>query len=1146
MALLSDVVQAQQLPPQPNSSSIQSAADPRSPPPPRAASFDSAKEEDGGHGPGSPGIKRSISDLSLSSKNDSSFRENLSAGKEILRRVTLRSPNKSKAAVPRSIPRESPKVPATASANGNVLQQKSTLAVTGSGVEVAGGESRSQPPVRPTKARSVSGKIATLARVPWMTTSRSPSPASIDSKRGTSTSREQSPTPISQSEAADDTSLRSEQATPGDLADESNRKVVNKRSRRPLSAFVPRSKSADPSATPPSPSLRGRKSLDQITPHHVSTTDLPPLPKAPVIPLPSTVDPPRKKDELWNVFRSLEADLHKFQAKSTNLKANVIRSSLLPFLSRYASHPSLNNLRPEDLDRRVNILNKWWTALLAMLHGRNHQSVSGTDRPIYLEAMAGIMVRVEWQIPYQPQASSATSSKSSFESSSDDFLVESIYHNVRNIFNQNLLSQMAFVVDRMSMKQAPASLVLFCGQACAYAFYFCPGIADMLVRLWNIPADMFRRIFTDPSIYRGLGARLIAQDLAMSFPLPVRSLAFASHAAVVKYFRQPPNLPLSAVQIQWHGPWVSRWCGRDSDLLFVFAKHFHILHCNFLSAKTEYSQRILTPGMSLIQAQLLVVLEDTIYRQSSSQVPENAFAASSVTFDDLMAGPDAAMSALPLGSANCQRSMAENRLIILLRDLLSDPSRDLEQARRSYADTFMRTLKSAARRISLYDHNACFILCDFVEEAAPLVNRYSRKIMEDVFDWPFWTDVCKQMTRSQNSLTEVRLFAFVFSLWKTWTSDPKRHRELCELFLLHDEYFYHYFSHWSPMVRAYFHRLLCWRVARFNENPTTVDSDIYGLLLDKLEQVWAYYLSSQSKAAKESKTPLSSAPCTPAPGRRILIIRCDNQQNSPTNLFTSFDRVTTPPSTLNNGGYRSHGVLTVDPNGFPPESQSAPKRRWNMLKSMFTATNNPKPGEVTPPGSSDESETNPMDNFMGDVITPTTSLSSQDSSSQAASDGDSSHELQNPHQPYIFRFSLEWHQWNGPSKNRRLYAPGLPNSTFVHIQRLRTKALPGPANDDEPLTDDCIDERRDTDTSTASTSNSYATNKTSVDETEAFDVSKLRDERLVASKYAGRALAEWSQVVSECDSFYERRRDEGVPSDNLVEVPTLSVDSFRK
>ena len=56
----------------------------------------------------------------------------------------------------------------------------------------------------------------------------------------------------------------------------------------------------------------------------------------------------------------------------------------------------------------------------------------------------------------------------------------------------------------------------------------------------------------------------------------------------------------------------------------------------------------------------------------------------------------------------------------------------------------------------------------------------------------------------------------------------------------------------------------------------------------------------------------------------------------------------------------------------------------------------------------------------------------------------------------------------------------------------------------------------------------------------------LLDERLVASKYAGRALAEWAQVVSECDNFFERRRDEGVPCDSMVETPTLGVESFRK
>jgi len=48
------------------------------------------------------------------------------------------------------------------------------------------------------------------------------------------------------------------------------------------------------------------------------------------------------------------------------------------------------------------------------------------------------------------------------------------------------------------------------------------------------------------------------------------------------------------------------------------------------------------------------------------------------------------------------------------------------------------------------------------------------------------------------------------------------------------------------------------------------------------------------------------------------------------------------------------------------------------------------------------------------------------------------------------------------------------------------------------------------------------------------------------AKYAGRALAEWELVVWECQSFFERRRAEGVPANASVETPTLGVEAFRR
>jgi hypothetical protein len=51
---------------------------------------------------------------------------------------------------------------------------------------------------------------------------------------------------------------------------------------------------------------------------------------------------------------------------------------------------------------------------------------------------------------------------------------------------------------------------------------------------------------------------------------------------------------------------------------------------------------------------------------------------------------------------------------------------------------------------------------------------------------------------------------------------------------------------------------------------------------------------------------------------------------------------------------------------------------------------------------------------------------------------------------------------------------------------------------------------------------------------------------VLSSKYAGRALAEWGMVVSECNSFVDRRRDEGVLGLKEVEVPTLGVEGLRR
>ena len=204
--------------------------------------------------------------------------------------------------------------------------------------------------------------------------------------------------------------------------------------------------------------------------------------------------------------------------------------------------------------------------------------------------------------------------------------------------------------------------------------------------------------------------------------------------------------------------------------------------------------------------------------------------------------------------------------------------------------------------------------------------------------------------------------------------------------------------------------------------------------------------------------------------------------------------------------------------------------------------------EVTPPGSvSDENEINPIDSLM--------KKQSEENGNHAAEEDDRYTNLKTRINRTIsnslwsgMRSHLRTRCRNRPSRDL-FFEPGLPRKTLYHVQHQRSaKALRN-----STTTDESIDPRRDADASTTSTRNSYATTKTSVDEetdsaifAHIEDSKILRNERIVASKYAGRALAEWAVIISEFDNFFDRRLKEGVPSDELVETPTLSVENLKK
>ncbi|KAF1836932.1 DUF1765-domain-containing protein [Decorospora gaudefroyi] len=852
-----------------------------------------------------------------------------------------------------------------------------------------------------------------------------------------------------------------------------------------------------------------------ISPTHI----VPPLPRnVSTEKLKGVKTEPRKKDELWTAFRTLDADLRKFQAKSSSLKANVVRTALLPFLRQYASHPSNHKLRPEDLDRRANILNGWWTGLLELVAGRNNQSISGTDRPVILEGIAAIMERPEWRLYPSPfcaladrTETSSASTVASISSASSDFLADSVHHNVRNIFQQNLQSQMAFVIEKMSLRNAAASLVTFCGKTCAYVFCFCPQIADVLVRLWSPSLDMMKRVMEESGVSKLDRLDAVSDRVVASFPPMLHSLKLLSLTRLMRQLRKPALPPLSMANLDWYGLWTKRWSGAESDLFYVFVKHYHILISDFLPVEPSNAERICVPSLIIVHAQVLVNLDATINRNTAPQQPEdNSPATASITFDDVLE-PDTSASNIAIPPANATRQMQENRLIMLIRDFLSERNAHLQTARRMFAEGFVRLLQAQARKISIYDNSACYTLCDFLEEAFVIMVRYEQQQDGDhhaVMDWPFWLSVFKAMAASHNTATEIKLYAFLYSSWCTLVMDERRKTSLCLEFLLEPAFFESRFNHWCPMVRSYFMRLICWRVARFDGEETDAEVAIKRALSDRLRSIWSHYLWLQEEAERKQIVYPSTQACNPAPGRRFLIIRNDNPIVANNGPFLSFDGVVQNPNQpkpsptndkIPEAESRPTSAMSTDSHDFPDEDPG--KGKWNILRSLIGAGSKQATKSKSSASIAKDKE-NASKNASANGAKPSGESASSDK--PAGSETPAPAPALTTHRSYSFRFSLEWVDKRfGTYQNMRLQAPRLPVPAQLLLQQRGINVEPVLST--PPM-------------GTAVTS----------------------------STYAGRALAEWTFVSHECQNFFDRRKNEGVPTNRHVETPTLNVEAFRR
>jgi hypothetical protein len=343
------------------------------------------------------------------------------------------------------------------------------------------------------------------------------------------------------------------------------------------------------------------------------------------------------------------------------------------------------------------------------------------------------------------------------------------------------------------------------------------------------------------------------------------------------------------------------------------------------------------------------------------------------------------------------------------------------------------------------------------------------------------------------------------------------------------------------------------------------------LVNSRLKTVWSHYLWQKREAELNQKLPPSTAPSWPTPGKRFVIIRTEVPATQP-GLMMGFDSFTTPMTPPESAACPpsprgSSEMPLVEPSGY--------KKKWNLF------------GKVLSFGSM--SNVNDLESLRRETAAarkPAPPPKTNETQTPPVSDSDSlgSSPTYEAIQ-YVFRFTLQWHMHGATiPQNRILTRPRLPMPAQSWVStRLKqrdgstlppaagrpapTRAFSGSAN--TGLIEAAKNANLDEVSSVARHSATNISANGSLESISPVDTQSTDEQSPLSSPstpipepvvlpirpmglftqsstYAGRALAEWSMVVVECNSFIERRREEGVLGLSEVEVPALGVEGFRK
>lgn len=572
--------------------------------------------------------------------------------------------------------------------------------------------------------------------------------------------------------------------------------------------------------------------------------------------------------QMLKQYKRLEFAVHKFDSKHNGItKTNMLRTLVLPFLRLL---PPLDALLLPQLKIHASlvsvatlILGQWWRLLLALLLAQGTHQVSATDRNAYLECISRIMARREW-LAAEPDAA--------------------------RVFRACLTDTLDFCMNKvLAMKLVPISMSAFVGKVFAYAFFNLPGAATALLFLLNVKQASLDTLAAPP-VLPTAAAR--ARDL---LPTHVRHLVDYRGLDSLERLKRgaincvaPPKHPVKGIRDP-SGPWLRRWCSSESDIFNSFFRHYVNIVDVHLGACPDVPPEAF-PGFLVISAHIYMIFLVSVNRilANMSKTPVIG-AAKPVGSPEPRRAVAKADEPVPLPSAFPYKHNDSNYTCIIK---LFKTIRDISYSSVPFANHITRIvdqlLANVATSTSLYDFNKSGLLLNVVYE-------FSNHVLDTTYiNWEFWLG-CNYLMLTETLHVQIitRNFAFLFNVWDkipTYLSKAEKPpslphlkgwlKDLTESFKLNfsewltsSDVWLMFFTHWNPLVRAHYVRLIVWRIIGVNNYESSLAIQTTRRIKNKLDLVFESVCTIlASKQLNSALANLDFSPDQPLVNRKFGVV----------------------------------------------------------------------------------------------------------------------------------------------------------------------------------------------------------------------------------------------------------------------------------